>query len=89
MDLSVIGIAETNTPQHITAIRLVIATVLGRVIGFEREADRGSAGLRTHMLIALAACLFASLAFENSVKTTLLPPLVSATPTRWFPAASR
>jgi putative Mg2+ transporter-C (MgtC) family protein len=64
MDLSVIGFAETNTPQHIIAIRLVIAAILGGIIGFEREADRGSAGLRTHILIALAACLFTSLAFE-------------------------
>ena len=64
MDLSVIGFAETNTPQHIIAIRLVIAATLGGIIGFEREADRGSAGLRTHILIALAACLFTSLAFE-------------------------
>ena len=64
MDLSVIGFVETHTPQHIIAIRLFIAAVLGGIIGFEREADRGSAGLRTHILIALAACLFTSLAFE-------------------------
>jgi putative Mg2+ transporter-C (MgtC) family protein len=64
MDLSVIGFVETHTPQHVIAIRLVIAAILGGIIGFEREAQNGSAGLRTHILIALAACLFTTLAFE-------------------------
>jgi putative Mg2+ transporter-C (MgtC) family protein len=64
MDLASIGLVETHTPQHIIAIRLFIAALLGGIIGFEREAQNGSAGLRTHILIALAACLFTSLAFE-------------------------
>jgi putative Mg2+ transporter-C (MgtC) family protein len=64
MDLSVIGFADTHTPQHIIGVRLLIAALLGGLIGFEREAQNGSAGLRTHMLIALAACLFTTLAFE-------------------------
>lgn len=63
MDLSGIGFVETSTPQHILLIRLVFAAILGGVIGFEREAH-GSAGLRTHILIATAACLFTLLAFE-------------------------
>lgn len=64
MDLSLIGFVETHTPQHVIGVRLVIAAVLGAVIGFEREVQNGSAGLRTHILIALAACLFTLLAFE-------------------------
>ena len=64
MDLSLLGYVETHTPQHVIAIRLVIAALLGGIIGFEREAQNGSAGLRTHILIALAACLFTTLAFE-------------------------
>ena len=64
MDLSVVGYIETHTPQHIIGIRLIIAAILGAIIGFEREAQNGSAGLRTHILIALAACLFTTLAFE-------------------------
>jgi putative Mg2+ transporter-C (MgtC) family protein len=59
-----LGFVETTTPQHIIAVRLLIAALLGGIIGFEREAQNGSAGLRTHILIALAACLFTSLAFE-------------------------
>jgi putative Mg2+ transporter-C (MgtC) family protein len=64
MDLAVIGLAETHTPQYVIGIRLFIAAILGGIIGFEREAQNGSAGLRTHILIAIAACLFTSLAFE-------------------------
>lgn len=63
MDLSAIGLVDTVTPQYIMLIRLLIAAVLGGVVGFERE-DHAAAGLRTHILIATAACLFTLLAFE-------------------------
>lgn len=39
-------------------VRLVIAAVLGGVLGFERESKGRSAGLRTHMLVAVGAALF-------------------------------
>ena len=65
MDLLVsIGLEETHTPLHIILIRLVVASALGAVIGFERGAKSGVAGLRTHILIALAAALFTTLTFE-------------------------
>jgi len=63
MDLSGIGFVETYTPQHIMFIRLAIAAILGGAIGFERESH-AAAGLRTHILVATAACLFTLLAFE-------------------------
>jgi putative Mg2+ transporter-C (MgtC) family protein len=59
-----IGYIDTYTPQHIILIRLLIAAVLGGMIGFEREMSHGNAGLRTHVLIAVAAALFTSMAFE-------------------------
>lgn len=59
-----IGYIETQTPQHVILIRLLIAAVLGGVIGFEREMSHGAAGLRTHILIAAAAALFTTMAFE-------------------------
>jgi putative Mg2+ transporter-C (MgtC) family protein len=59
-----LGYVETHTPQHIFAIRLLLAAVFGAMIGFEREGAHGSAGLRTHILISVAACLFTLLAFE-------------------------
>lgn len=58
------GFVETYLPQHIIAIRLLIAAVLGAMIGFEREWNTAEAGLRTHILVATAASLFTILAFE-------------------------
>lgn len=64
MDWSSLGIADTATPQHVILFRLLVAAVLGGMIGFEREARNGQAGLRTHILIATAAALFTTLVFE-------------------------
>ncbi|MEZ5778381.1 MAG: MgtC/SapB family protein [Paracoccaceae bacterium] len=52
------------TPFILVLIRLAAAAMFGGVIGFEREMKSSSAGLRTHMLISLAACLFALIALE-------------------------
>jgi putative Mg2+ transporter-C (MgtC) family protein len=38
--------------------RLLLATVLGALIGWERFIDRKSAGLRTHTLVCLGATAF-------------------------------
>src|SRR4030095_1316089 len=38
--------------------RLVVGTVLGAVIGYERRLHGRPAGLRTHLLVALAATTF-------------------------------
>jgi len=39
-------------------VRLLAAAVLGGIIGLEREASDQSAGLRTHIAVALGAALF-------------------------------
>lgn len=39
-------------------LRLLIAMILGGVLGFERERSGASAGFRTHMLVALGSALF-------------------------------
>lgn len=39
-------------------LRLVLAVVLGGVVGLERELTDKPAGLRTHMLVSLGSCLF-------------------------------
>lgn len=62
--LATIGLEETHTPLHIIFVRLIIASGLGAIIGWERGGQSGSAGLRTHILIALAAALFTALTFE-------------------------
>ena len=40
------------------SVRLIVAALLGGVLGFEREWGGKPAGLRTHMLVALGAALF-------------------------------
>jgi putative Mg2+ transporter-C (MgtC) family protein len=44
--------------------RLLLATVLGGMIGLERELRHKPAGLRTNMLISLGAALFTIISFE-------------------------
>lgn len=56
----------TQEPLLPLAGRLIIATVLGALIGAERELHGHTAGLRTHMVVCLAACLVA-------IADTLLP----------------
>lgn len=41
-----------------TFLNLVLAVVLGAIVGIERELAHRPAGLRTHMLVSLGACLF-------------------------------
>jgi putative Mg2+ transporter-C (MgtC) family protein len=39
-------------------LRLILATVIGAVIGYERETKGHPAGIRTQALVAMGACLF-------------------------------
>ena len=39
-------------------LRLILAVVLGGIVGIERELVHKPAGLRTHMLVSLGSCLF-------------------------------
>ncbi len=55
---------RTSTPEYLIALRLLLAAGLGAVIGFERESKDRDAGLRTHMLTALAAALFTVITAE-------------------------
>lgn len=44
--------------------RLVLASVLGALIGLERELHGRPAGFRTHLLVSLGACLFVATSIE-------------------------
>ena len=52
------------SPWWEVTIKLVLAAFLGGVIGFERERRGKPAGLRTHMLVSLAAAVFVLAARE-------------------------
>ena len=50
--------ASAITPWDLQmATRLLVAAVLGSVIGADREKLSWAAGLRTHMLVCVGACL--------------------------------
>ena len=44
--------------------RLILAAVLGGILGFEREMRHKSAGLRTNMLIATGSAVFTLMSYE-------------------------
>ena len=54
-------------PEYVYLLRLVVAALLGAMLGWEREQAGKSAGLRTLMLVAIAAALYTALA-ELSVQ---------------------
>ena len=52
--------ADVGDASQLTRItvRLLMAAVLGGILGFEREHKGKAAGVRTHMLVSLGAALF-------------------------------
>jgi putative Mg2+ transporter-C (MgtC) family protein len=42
----------------IVVVRLLVASILGGLLGLEREQQGKSAGIRTHMLVCMGAALF-------------------------------
>jgi putative Mg2+ transporter-C (MgtC) family protein len=48
---------DWNTEITMT-VRVIIAAVMGALIGWEREAHGHEAGVRTHATVALGACTF-------------------------------
>jgi putative Mg2+ transporter-C (MgtC) family protein len=52
--------------QHLerVVVRLVMAALLGGVIGYERHMEQKAAGTRTHMLVALGSALFVLMPLE-------------------------
>ncbi|MCY1425548.1 putative Mg(2+) transport ATPase [compost metagenome] len=52
--------ADITDAKQLTrvSVRLMMAALLGAVLGYERERKGKAAGIRTHMLVALGAALF-------------------------------
>ncbi len=55
-------------------LRVVIAVLMGRIIGYERERTGKDAGLRTHMLVALGATMFVSFSQLFTIEAQPLAP---------------
>ncbi len=54
------------------ALRLLVAAALGGLLGYERELRGKSAGLRTHMLVAIGAALFVMIPHQAGASSSEL-----------------
>lgn len=63
-------------------VRLLIAVILGGIVGFERQSRNKSAGLRTHILVSLGACLTMIVSLNISLSFFFIYGLTSADPER-------
>jgi putative Mg2+ transporter-C (MgtC) family protein len=59
-----LGGHHTVLPPLEAVLRVLLAVVVGSLIGLDRELRNKPAGLRTHILISLAAALFTLITFE-------------------------
>lgn len=63
------ALAQSQTAQN--ALHILTSLILSGAVGWEREARARTAGLRTHMMVGVGACLFTLLTivlvdrFEN------------------------
>ena len=80
------GSFETEFGALELSIRLVVAAAFGGIIGYEREHRRRPAGLRTHMLISLAAASFTLLTAELIYEASEAPSLITIDPSRLIDA---
>ena len=75
-------------------VRLLVAAVLGGVIGLEREVSDQSAGLRTHIAVAVGAALFGVIStlgfveFDRARSETVLQADVTRVRRTWWSASA-
>lgn len=53
----------------VVVLRLLVASVLGAAIGYERERRGKDAGLRTHILVSLGSAIFVLAAATSNMET--------------------
>jgi putative Mg2+ transporter-C (MgtC) family protein len=65
-DLYRIFVSKMGFPPVVgqTVVRLLLAAILGGIVGLEREIKHKPAGLRTNMFMCLGSALFTMLSFE-------------------------
>lgn len=68
----------TVIPFNEILLRIGLSLVLGGVIGFERERDNQPAGLRTHMILVIGACLAMILSINMGVISGNDPARIAA-----------
>lgn len=54
-----------HAPWAPEGLRLLLAALLGGLIGFQREYEGRPAGMRTHILVCIGACLMSMIRFDS------------------------
>ena len=54
----------------LVAVRLILAAILGAVIGIEREIKNRAAGFRTHIIVSVGACLIMLIGIDGIGKSS-------------------
>jgi putative Mg2+ transporter-C (MgtC) family protein len=78
----------TYLPWAVIIVRLLAALLLGAMIGLEREVRNRPAGLRTHMLVSLAAAIFAIVTIELINSDLVRPDSTRVDPVRLIEAVT-
>lgn len=78
----------TNLPWEVIAVRLGGAILFCGLIGFERESRNRPAGLRTHMMVGLAAALYCLIMLEILDKSGQYSDRVAMDPLRLIEAVT-
>ena len=63
-----VEVFDIAVPEVGTFLRLLVAALIGGILGFDRERKDKPAGLRTHMLVSLGSATFVLLGFEMSAE---------------------
>ncbi|KIP96774.1 MULTISPECIES: MgtC/SapB family protein [Pseudomonas] len=75
--------SDLSTPEQFTQVtlRLLLAALLGGLLGLERETNGKAAGIRTHMLVAMGSALFvlvpAQMGAESDAMSRVIQGLVA------------
>lgn len=74
--------AQLITPEYLEVFgQIALATLLGAMIGIERELARKNAGMRTFALVASGSAMFSiisQMAFENFVGSSFDPSRIAS-----------
>ncbi len=76
------SLTATETPILEIAVRLCLALLFAIGVGYERETADKPAGLRTHMLVSLAACAFTIISLEMVASLEKQMATIAADPIR-------
>lgn len=79
---------RTWLPFYVIAIRMTLAVCLGAVVGLEREWRSHPAGLRTHILVSLAAATASLLTIEIAHSPVFQDASIRVDPTRLIEAVT-